>query len=85
MGMPPEVVQQLLDAGLKLFSISPSVCLLTDPVLQTLLCHCHMAHADGGISCNVFWKVCIRESEIDGDGSQGLRHRGTGDVSPPIF
>ena len=26
-----------------------------------------MAHDDGGLCCNVFWKVCIRDSEIDGD------------------
>ena len=67
--MPLEVVEQLLDAGLKLFSFSPSFCLLTDLVLQTLLYHCRMAHADGGLSCNVFWIVCIRESEIDDDGT----------------
>ena len=47
--------------------LSLSFCLLTDPVLQTFLLHCHMAHDDGGLWCNVFWKVCIRESGIDVD------------------
>ena len=31
--------------------------------------HCHMAHDDGCLWCSVIWKVCIRESEIDGDWS----------------
>ena len=72
MDMPSEVVEQLLDASLKCSSFSPSFCLLTDPLLQTYLYHCRMAHADGGLSCNVFWKACIRESEIDGDGNNDI-------------
>ena len=64
MDMSTKVVKQLLDAGPKCSSFS---FLLTDPVLRAFLYHCRMAHGDGGLRCNVFWKVCIRESEIDGD------------------
>ena len=35
--------------------------------LRVFLYHCRKAHDDGGLRCNVFWKFCIRESEIDGD------------------
>ena len=47
--------------------LSLSFCLLTDPMLQAFLYHCRMTHYDGGLWCNVFWKVCMRESEINGN------------------
>ena len=68
-GYASGVVEQLLNDGLKFLSFRLCFLLLTDPVLQTFLYHCRMAHADGGLSCNVFWIVCIRESEIDDDGT----------------
>ena len=47
MHMPPEVVEQLLDAGPKCSSFC-FLFVLTDPVFRAFLCHCRMAHDDVG-------------------------------------
>ena len=60
MDMPSEVVEQLLDAGLKcsffrlLFVFWQFRC-----SYLAFLYHCRMTHDDGGLRCSVFWKVCI--------------------------
>ena len=72
MDMPPEVLEQLLDPGPKcspfrFLCVCVCVFFFTDPVLRTFLYRCRMAHDDGGLCCNDFLKVRIRESEDDGD------------------
>ena len=57
----------IIECRSEMLFLSLSFCLLTEPVLRTFLCHCHMAHDDAGLWCDVFWTVCIRESEIEFD------------------
>ena len=64
--MSPEGFEQLLDAGPK----CSSFCFLSvfwqircsEPFCTTVV---YIAFDNEDFSCNVFWKVCIRESEID--------------------
>ena len=52
----------------KMFFLSLSFCPLTEVVFRTFLYHCRMVHDDGGVWCiNVFLKVCLQESEKNGD------------------
>ena len=57
----------IIGCGSKMLFLLLSICLLTDSVLWAFLYHCRMVHDVGGLRCNAFWKVYIRELQIDGD------------------
>ena len=68
MNMPPEFVEQLLNAGPKCSTFQFHVAFRQNRCSEPVcMYHCRMAHDEGGGGCNVFWKVCICEAEIDGD------------------
>ena len=72
MDMHPDVyllLVTIIACWSEMLFLSPSFCLLTDPVLRTFFVplHCRKAHDDGDLRCNVFWEVFLQESENDGD------------------